>query len=142
MKPTRQTLSAIVVLAVLFALAIGGCAKKPEEAIIGKWGVDVDALAEMDEFKSMPEEEKKAALEMAKGMMATATIEFAKDKVIMEMMGKKEEAPYTVKSSEANKVVLETEKDGKKEDVTVEINGDKLIMHMGEKEKMPLVRKS
>jgi hypothetical protein len=113
----------------------------PTEKIQGAWAVDLDALSEMDELRSMPAEERRAALEMAKGMMATATITFTDDAVHMEMMGKKESAPYRVVESDGRRLVLATEKDGRTENVTVEVAGDKMIMHMGDKEKMPLIRR-
>lgn len=144
---TKQSVRiAITVLVAAFLVTTMGCSKKPAEALVGKWAVDVDSLAEMDEFKNMPEEERKAALEMAKGFMSSMSVEFTADKAIMEMMGKKEEASYTVKSSEGDKLVIEMveTKDGKEEkrEVTVEMKGsDKVVLHMGEKEKFPLKRK-
>jgi HSP20 family molecular chaperone IbpA len=132
-----------VLFALMLAVAVSGCSKKPEDAIVGKWTVDVDALSEMDEFKKMPEEERKAALELAKGFMASMNFEFTKDKAIVEAMGKKEEGSYTIKSSSGNQLVLEMKKPGsdKPEEVKVDVDGDKLVLHMGEKEKFPLKRK-
>jgi hypothetical protein len=111
------------------------------DKIVGKWTVDVDALSEMEEFKKMPEEQRKMALEMAKGMMSSMEFEFTKDTFKVSMMGKSEEGSYTVKSSEGDKVVLSAKgKDGKEEEMTVSANGDKMVMHMG-KDQFPLKRK-
>ena len=123
-----RTLIGIFVL--LAGLALSGCSK-PEDAIIGTWKVDVDATVAGDEkLKAMPEDQRKMAMDMAKGLFKEASFEFTKDgKMVANFAGKKEEGSFTVKSAEGGKVVLSTKgKDGKEEDVTVEAKDGKMIL--------------
>lgn len=102
---------------------------KPSDKLIGKWGLDVEKLSELEEIKKMPEDQRKMALEMAKGMLVAATFEFTADKMIKDGMGKKEEASYKVKSQEGDKVVIETTKEGKTETMNCEFKGETLIIN-------------
>jgi hypothetical protein len=134
-----------VALTTLF-LGLGGCAKGGADKIIGKWTVDVDALSNMDEFKKMPEDQRKMALDMAKGMMSSMEFEFTKDALKVSMMGQTKEGTYTVKSAEGDKIVIVSKekdkdgKDGKEEEITIDASGDKLVLHMG-KDEFPLKKK-
>jgi len=130
----KISLIARVLLAVVL-LAFAACGK-PSDKLIGKWGVDTAKLGQMEEFKSLPEEAKK----MAEGMIGGMTFEFTKDKLIVEMMGKKEEGAYKVKSEEGNKVVLEGTIRDKTETIEAVFEGDTLILGKG-KDKFPLKRK-
>lgn len=122
----------LALLLTLVALTIVACGK-PADKLIGKWGIDEAALADSDEIKKMPEAERKAALEMAKGMMGSMTIEFTADKMTADMMGKKMEGTYKVLSTEGDKVNIEGTMDGKTEKMTILCKGDGLIMDMGKK---------
>jgi len=122
----------LALLLTLVALTVVACGK-PADKLIGKWGIDEAALADSDEIKKMPEAERKAALEMAKGMMGSLTIEFTADKMTADMMGKKMEGTYKVLSTEGDKVNIEGTMDGKTEKMTILCKGDGLIMDMGKK---------
>lgn len=136
---------ALLVAALVMALA--GCSKKPEEAIQGKWGIDMEAMKDTEEFKKMPEEEREMAMKMMEAMAGAMSIEITADKMVMEGMGKKEESTYTVKSADGSKLVLEAK--SKKEDGTEKVEtlnvevkgGDSIIVKTGDGEAMPLKRK-
>lgn len=130
----------MTLVAIFAAFLMVACGPKASEKIIGKWGIDVEKLMQSDKMKAIPEAERKAAEEMAKGMASSVTIEFTKDKVIADMMGKKDEATYKVLAETADSVDLETTKDGKAEKTTIKIVGDTLEMDM-KGEKMTLKKK-
>lgn len=114
----------LLAIAATALLGLTACSKSPAEKIVGSWSVDVDALAQTEEFKNMPEDKRKMALEMAKGMMSQMTFEITKDKIKTSMMGKTMEATYTVKSTDGDKITLLTKeikdgKEGKEEEVTM-----------------------
>ena len=137
MRFYKLSFTALVLAMVALLSACGG---KASDKLIGKWTIDVDKMGEMDEIKKMPEAEKKAALEMAKGMASSMTFEFTKEKMIVDAMGQKKEGPYKIKSEEGDKVVIEGTMDGKTETMNCEIKGDGLVMGDG-KQTFPLKRK-
>lgn len=104
----------------------------PSDKLIGKWGLDVEKFAELEEIQNLPEDQRKIALGMTKGLLVGVTLEFTADKVIGGYMGKKEEAPYNVKSQEGDKVVIEFTKDGKTRTMNCEFKGETLILGDGE----------
>lgn len=112
----------------------------------GKWGIDTAAVQETEEFKNMPEEEKKMALQMMETMAGSLTIEITSDKMIMAGMGQNEESTYKVTSEDGNKVVIDavSKKNDieKTETLNIEIKGpDAISIKSGEGEAMPLKRK-
>ena len=115
----------------LFAgVALSGCSK-PEDKIVGTWGIDFDAtMAADDKLKAMPPEQQKMAKEMAAGLFKETSFEFTKDgKMKANFAGKQEEGSYTVKSAEGDKLVLSTkEKSGKDSEVTAEVKDGKLTL--------------
>lgn len=135
----RLLRTSLILVALAFVLS--ACGAKASSKMIGKWSIDVDKIGEMEEFKKMPEDQKKAALDMAKQLGTSMTFEFTADKIVMEAMGQKKEGTYTIKSETADKVVLDTKLDGKSEEMTVEIKGDGLVMGDGKKS-FPLKHKS
>jgi hypothetical protein len=123
----RKLIASFILLA---GLALSACSK-PEDKIVGTWGIDLDAtMAADDKLKALPEDQRKMAQDMAAGLFKEASFEFTKDgKMIANMAGKKEEGSYTVKSSDAEKVVLSTkDKNGKEEEITVTTKGDGLML--------------
>jgi hypothetical protein len=129
---SKQSRKLIASFLLLCGLALSACSK-PEDKLVGTWGVDLDATMAGDEkMKSLPEEQRKMAMDMAKGLFAQSSFEFTKDgKMIANFAGKKEEGSYTVKSAEGDRLVLSTKgKDGKEEDVTVEAKDNKLHLLM------------
>lgn len=124
---TRKLFASFILLG---SLALAACGK-PEDKIVGTWGIDLQATMAADEkLKAMPEDQKKMATEFAEKLFKEATFEFTKDgKMNANFAGKKEEGSYTVKSAEGGKLVLNTKgKDGKEEEVTVEESGGKLVL--------------
>jgi len=130
----------------LAAFAFTGCdkAKDPTAALTGTWTLDMQTFKESADYKAMSEAQRKMAEGLFSAMKAEFT--FTKDKVSisMEMMGQKkdETASYVVTKTEGKKLTLEsTDKDGKKEAVEVEVDGDRLTFGKGTKEKFYLKRK-
>ncbi|MBU0549967.1 hypothetical protein KKF91_02835 [Myxococcota bacterium] len=98
---------------------------------VGVWGIDISSLAEMDEFKQMPPEQQKMALEQAAKMMGEATFEFTADqRMIMSFGGEKKEGTYKIVSDKDGKVVMEGTmmENGQPdtETLTLQMNGPKL----------------
>jgi len=127
-------------LSLALALFATACGSKASDKLIGKWGVDESALGDMPEMKAMPEDQRKMALEAAKGMMGSMTFEFTADKMLIDMMGQKKEGTYVVKSQDGDKMVIEGTMDGKTETMNAEFKGDTLVMANG-KQNLPLKRK-
>lgn len=126
----RHFRASLFVVVLALAALLAGCGGKASDKIIGKWGIDVDKMMESDKFKAMPEDKRKEAMEMTKGMAGAITIEITKDKVIADMMGKKDEAAYKILADTADSVDIETTKDGKAEKMTIKIIGDTISMDM------------
>ena len=116
-------------------------AQTAAQKLIGKWGVDLERMADMEEIKKMPEDKRKAALEMTKSIMGNSTFEFTSDKLIINMMGQKKEGNYKVKSEEGDKVVIEGTMDGKIQILVAVFNGDLLTLGK-DKQTFPLKRKT
>ncbi|HSN98539.1 MAG TPA: hypothetical protein VLS89_09575 [Candidatus Nanopelagicales bacterium] len=136
---SRKLIASFLLLGGLLLVACS----KPEDKLVGTWGVDLDATIAADEkLKAMPEDQRKMATEFAQKMFAEASFEFTKDgKMLANFAGKKEEGSYTVKSAEGDKIVLSTKgKDGKEEDMTVEASADKLVLSIKD-QKMFLKKK-
>ena len=140
-----------VLLAAVFALGLFGCSSKDEKssdgdntseksatnaAFKGTWKLDMDEIAKVDpEFKEMP-----PALRDAIKM--EVTIDDKNINMKTPMMGEEtfESQAYTLKNSEGNKYILEvTTEDGEKEDVILEVMGERLTMENDE-EKLVLKR--
>jgi hypothetical protein len=127
---TKRSNNILATILLLGSLAISGCSK-PEDKIIGSWAVDLDATMAADEkLKALPAEQQKMAKDMAAGLFKETSFDFAKDgKMTANFMGKKEEAPFTVKSAEGDKLVLATKsKDGKDQELTVEVKDGKMTL--------------
>lgn len=132
----RRT-AVISLVAFAFGLFLTACSGKPEDKIIGKWTIDLEATMAADEkMKEMPEEAKKQAMEQAKAFLGNMSFEFTKDgKAIAKMGDKEETSTFTVKKAEGNTVTVEmTEGEGdkaKKEEMTFTVDGGKLTMKQG-----------
>ena len=123
--------AAFAIFCGLFLTACGS--GKPEEQIVGKWKVDLSALANDPKLAEIKDEaKKKEMLDQVTKMMGSMTAEFTKDGKMSMVMGKdmKTEGTYTVKSSEGNVLTLETKmKRGDKEKtetVKVTMDGGKM----------------
>lgn len=134
---TRTLRFAVLALVAVLMFACGGNAA---DKLVGKWGIDVEKLGEIEEIKKMPEDQRKAAIEMAKGFATSMSFEFTKDKMIMDAMGKKVEGTYKVIKTEGDKLTIEATLEGKTETLEAEIKGDGVVLGKG-KEKFTLKRK-
>ncbi len=134
---TRTLRFAVLALVAVVLFACGGNAA---DKLVGKWGIDVEKLGEIEEIKKMPEDQRKAAIEMAKGFATSMSFEFTKDKMIMEAMGQKKEGTYKVTKAEGDKLTIEATLEGKTETLEAEIKGDGVVLGKG-KEKFALKRK-
>lgn len=136
----RMFRTALVVVALAFVVT--GCGSKASAKLIGKWTIDIDKMADMEQLKKLPADQKKAALEMAKGMASSMTFEFTADKMLVDAGGKKMAGTYKVKSETADEVVIDGTMDGKTETMTIEVKGDGLVMGKGgDPDKIPLKKK-
>jgi hypothetical protein len=85
-------------------------------------------MKDSDDYKNAPDEQKK----MMDAMLATMELSmtFTDDTIKMTTkMGeesKDQEGKYTIKSSEGNKITIEGEMDGKKEELVFTIDGDSM----------------
>ena len=91
------------------------------------------------------EQKQKVEINMMSGMMLMRIYQNIGGKTsetYMDMMGQKksDSSPYTVVSSDGDTLVLESEKDGQKERVTVRVMGDRLEFQSGD-DKFTLKRK-
>jgi len=122
--------------------AAKAASKSSAQKLVGKWGIDTEALKSSKKFKDMPEDQKKMALAMMEGMMGSATFEFTKDAVKITMMGKTQEAKYSVTKEDGKSLVLSSEKDGKKETINITFKSDDSIAMKGDdNEEIVLKRK-
>jgi hypothetical protein len=139
---SKRSYNLIASILLLGGLALSACSK-PEDKIVGTWGIDLEATMGADEkLKAMPEDQQKMAKEMAAGLFKDTSFEFGKDgKMTANFAGKKEEAQFTVKSAEGDKLVLSTkDKSGKDQEMTVEAKDSKLYLTTGG-QKLVLMKK-
>jgi hypothetical protein len=106
----------VVTVLVLVALSLISCSKSPTKNLIGKW--------KADSIAGMP-----------KGLETEVYYEFTKEKLIAtgSVHGEpldKIEIPYTIKSEEGNKLVLEVihPESGAKGEFKITLDGDKMFM--------------
>lgn len=108
------------------------------EALVGKWGIDLEAtMAEDPNMKNMPEEQKAQAMQTAQAFLGSMSFEFTGDGKAIARMGDKEEiGNYTVKSTEGDTLTLEMKSGegdmAKTEEMKIQVTGGKLIMSQGE----------
>jgi len=119
-------------------LGLGACSDDGAERLVGTWELDPDAFQNSDEFKNMPDVQKKMALEML-GKTAPK-FEFTKDTLTISFMGKSESVSYTVKSTDGDAAVIVVEKDGKTEERTVRFKGDDQMVMIHEGKEITLQR--
>jgi hypothetical protein len=107
----------------------------PPKGLEGKWTIDPEGLQELDEFKKLPEQQRKMALTMFKSLKMS--IQFGASEIVMngEFMGQKkaEKTPFTVTKTEGNKITIETDKKGKKETQVLTHSGSRLTIKDGGK---------
>jgi hypothetical protein len=112
----------------------------PRERLIGKWGIDPEKIGEMEEIKKMPEDQRKAAIEMAKSFAGSMSFEFSEDLLMMEAMGQRKVGTYKVTKVVGNQLTLAATLDGKTEILQAEFKGRRMILGK-DKERFTLQRK-
>ena len=112
-----------------------------ENPLVGTWALDAEAMAagmkEMDEYKNAPDEQKQkmdAMLGQMKEMKMELT--FTEDQLKSSTSDpagetKEDESKYVIKSTEGDKVMVETEMGGQKQTVEFTVDNDKLVMAQG-----------
>ncbi|MFN3198580.1 MAG: hypothetical protein ACE366_09245 [Bradymonadia bacterium] len=129
----RGTLAALMAL---FSLAmLSGCSGgKADQQMRGSWAVDVEALKDTDEFKAMPEAERRLTQSMLNAY-ANVRFEITADRMTMSgLTATAEELSYSVKSVNGTQVTIETLRSGQpgatptRSEVTVE--GDRMWIKM------------
>ncbi len=117
---------------------------KPADArdrLIGKWGIDIEKLGEIDQMKKMPPDQRKTAITRAKALASSVSIEFTEDKAIVEQLGvDKEEGTYKVTKVEDAKLTIEFTSEGETDSLVAEFTADGMLLGRG-KEKFALKRK-
>ena len=103
------------------------------DVLAGTWTLDPAGMKDMDEYKNAPDDQKKMMDSMLETMKMEMTFEGGSLKLHAEIGGetKDTEGKYSVKSSEGPKVVIESDVDGKKEELTVTVEDGKLTMEQG-----------
>jgi hypothetical protein len=119
------------------AKAAGG-----DGSIVGTWALDPNAMKEMEEYKNAPPEQQKMMDGLLGSMEMSMTFTDDSMKMTAKLGGetKESEGKYTIKSNEGGKLTIEGEVDGKKEEQTFTLDGDKLIME-DNGQKMVFLRK-
>jgi hypothetical protein len=130
----------ITVIVVLFLAFASTLPSRAQTKLIGKWGIDVEKLGDMEEIKKMPADQREKAIEMAKSFAGSMSFEFTNEKLIMEAMGQKKEGTYKVTKAEGKKLTIEATLDGKTETFEADVAGEGVILGKG-KEKFALKRK-
>lgn len=111
----------------------GGEAAAGDGTIVGTWNLDPAAMKESDEYKNAPDDQKKMMDAMLGSMEMSMTFGDGTMKMSAKLGGeaKESEGKYTIKNTEGNKITIEGEIDGKKEEQTFTVDGNKLIMEDG-----------
>ena len=119
----RTVLNLILMATAFFIVACGG---NPEEDMQGTWQIDMDAIKNAKEYKSISAADQATMLRTAKGM--TMTIKGKEMKIELLVQGKKvsHSATFVVKKREGNKLTIERTMNGEKEVGDFYVNGDSL----------------
>ncbi|MBU0549968.1 hypothetical protein KKF91_02840 [Myxococcota bacterium] len=140
----------LALIGLLALLALSGCSK-PADKIVGTWTVDIESLDSDPSLQKLEGDQKKAALEMAKKMMADMSFEFTKDGKMKMAFGKMaKEGTYKVTKTEGNTVTIEgTMKEGqgdkakdKTEELKIEVLKDKIKITGPDKKSITFARKA
>ncbi len=118
-------------------------AKPPREAIVGRWTVDVARLEQQPRMQQLPPEQRKLALEMARGVLRSMTVEFTADGYSMTMGGTTNAGTWKVKSEQGRNLVLAAAgADGEQTEMTVEVGTDGLLLRPApDEDPLPLAPK-
>ena len=106
----------------------------PPETLLGHWTVDFEGLAQLPEFKRLPEKQRTLSIGLMK--QSRPVFEFTHKRIEMsgELNGKKmtESYPYRVVKLSKEKIVIEASKvSGAVERKEIVISGDRLKMKEG-----------
>jgi hypothetical protein len=137
------------------ALLSFGCARKqggetpsnagkpPREAMVGKWTVDPSRLAEQPHMREIPTDKRALAVEMAKGMLRSMTVEFTPERYSITVGGATNTGTYSVKSEDGSTLTLATKgDDGEATVMVLTVQGEGLVLEPAPDEHtIPLARK-
>ncbi len=137
------------------SLLLFGCARKqsgeaksnagkaPREAVVGIWTVDPARLAEQPHMLAMPAEKRAQAVEMARAMLRSMTVEFTPDRYTITVGSTVNAGTYTVQSEDGPTLTLATKgDDGEATVMTVSVQGEGLVLKTAPDEHtFPLARK-
>lgn len=116
----------------------GGAVENPRQALVGRWTVDADRLAEVGALEHMPEAQRPRAIEMARNIMNSMLFEFTEDHYAVTMTGRTYERTYTVKSTEGQVVTIEAKDGEAAETLTVEFTPKGLVLRAPGERPLPL----
>lgn len=115
----------------------------PLLAMQGRWTVDIERLPEQGNFIRMPEQQRTLALEMARNLLGSMTVEFTADRYSFTTGGKSVAGSYTITARGERELTLELTEDGTgaKEPMGLTVDSRGLLMKAAEDEVLPLRRK-
>lgn len=109
----------------------------PEEAVIGRWTIDLEATMAADpKMREMPADAKREAMKQAKAFLGSMSFEFTRSGTAIARMGDKEErSSYRIVGVDGNTLDIRmTEGSGAKmrsEQMTFVVDGSRLTMRQG-----------
>ena len=112
------------ILSLIAVVALVACGS-PESDLQGSWGLSPESIDEM--IKDVPAAMQAQAKERASKM--TMTFKDGKYTMTVPEAGSRE-GTYVVKSTDGNKLTVETEFKGKKETMVLEVDGDSFSTSM------------
>lgn len=127
----RILCAALSLWAVLWLSACGDAA---QERLIGTWTADVNAMLPSmvpeDVVAKLPAEAKAAALETARVMLQTLSMQFSADGKLVMRLGKDMQSAgtYAARSGKGSTVLIDATLDGKTQTIIARIDGGALKM--------------
>lgn len=127
----RMLCTALSLWAVLWLSACGDAA---QERLVGTWTADVNAMLPSmvpdDVVAKLPAGAKAAALETARVMLQTLSMQFSADGKLVMRLGKDMQSAgtYTARSGKGSTVLIDATLDGKTQTITARIDGGALKM--------------
>lgn len=116
------------------ALWLSACGDAAQERLVGTWTADVNAMLPSmvpdDVVAKLPAEAKAAALETARVMLQTLSMQFSADGKLVMRLGKDMQSAgtYTARSGEGSTVLIDAILDGKTQTIPARIDGGALKM--------------
>jgi hypothetical protein len=120
--------------ALLAALLLAGCGAPVEERILGDWVLDVEAFKELDSIRSLPEAERRGALDSIE--IRNPRFTFTEEEMVFRISGggpvTERRTDYRFESKDGDRFVLvATGEQGRTQRLHCEFDGSTLIVAMG-----------